>query len=114
VKLKNLIFSILILSSSLYALSPYVKGYKAYIRYVKRIPKHGIKAPELLKKLNVKNEESLEELFKNNGKLLIEKTKQFNPKAAKGLEKIIEKGKLKELKTFLLKVLNGKVPLGCR
>ncbi len=112
-KLKKSIFIALALSTQIYAISPYIAGYKAYIRYVKHIPKYGIKAPELLKKLNVKNEEDLLNLFKDNGKLLIEKTRQFNPKAAEGLEKIIKRGKLKQLKVFLFNVLNGQIPTGC-
>lgn len=103
----------LALTSQLFAISPYIDGYRAYIRYVKHIPRYGIKAPELLKKLNVRNEEDLLNLFKNNAKPLIEKTKRFNPKAAEGLEKIIKRGKLKQLKVFLFNVLNGEIPAGC-
>jgi len=112
-KLKTSLLIIFALASQLYAISPYIDGYRAYIRYVKHIPRYGIKAPELLKKLNVKNEEELLNLFKDNGKPLIEKTRQFNPKAAKGLEKIIKRGKLKQLKVFLFNVLNGQIPAGC-
>jgi hypothetical protein len=112
-KLKSSILITLVLSTQLYAINPYVDGYRAYIKYVKHIPKYGIKAPELLKKLNVKNEEDLLNLFKDNAKPLIEKTKQFNPKAAEGLEKIIKRGKLKQLKVFLFDVLNGHIPAGC-
>ena len=102
-----------ILASQLFAISPYIDGYRAYIRYVKHIPHYGIKAPELLKKLNVHNEEDLLNLFKNNAQPLIEKTRQFNPKSAEGLQKIIKRGKLKQLKVFLFNVLNGQIPAGC-
>ncbi|GAB6074140.1 hypothetical protein [Nautilia lithotrophica] len=112
-KLKTSVFIALALSTQLYAISPYIDGYRAYIRYVKHIPKYGIKAPELLKKLNVHNEEDLLNLFKDDAKPLIEKTRQFNPKAAEGLEKIIKRGKLKQLKVFLFNVLNGQIPAGC-
>jgi len=112
-KHKTSIFIAFALSTQLYAINPYIDGYRAYIRHVKHIPKYGIKAPELLKKLNVKNEEDLLNLFKDNGKLLIEKTRQFNPKAAEGLEKIIKRGKLKQLKVFLFNVFNGQIPIGC-
>ena len=104
---------VLVLTVRLFAFSPYTDGCKTHIRYVKHIPRYGIKAPELLKKLNVKNEEDLLNLFKDNAKPLIEKTKQFNPKAAEGLEKIIKRGKLKQLKVFLFDVLNGHIPAGC-
>jgi hypothetical protein len=112
-KLYKSILTALTLSTQLFAISPYIDGYRAYIRYVKHIPKYGIKAPDLLKKLGVKNEEDLLALFKDNGKPLIEKTKKFNPQAAKGLEKIIKRGKLKQLKVFLFDVLNGQIPAGC-
>jgi ribosomal protein L15 len=112
-KLKTSMLIALALSTQLYAISPYIDGYKAYIRYVKHIPRYGIKAPELLKKLNVKSEEDLLNLFKDNAKPLIEKTRQFNPKAAEGLEKIIKRGKLKQLKVFLFNVFNGQIPIGC-
>jgi hypothetical protein len=103
----------LALFTQLYAISPYIDGYRSYIRYVKHIPRYGIKAPDLLKKLNVRNEEDLLNLLKDNAKPLIEKTREFNPKAAKGLEKIIKRGKLKSLKVFLFNVLNGQIPAGC-
>jgi len=111
-KLKTLGLA-LVLTVQLFAISPYVDGYKMYIRYVKHIPRYGIKAPDLLKKLNVTNEEDLLNLFKNNAKPLIGKTKQFNPKAAEGLQTIIKRGKLKQLKVFLFNVLNGQIPAGC-
>ena len=113
-KLKTSMLIALALTTQLYAISPYIDGYKAYIRYVKHIPRYGIKAPELLKKLNVKNEEDLLNLFKDNAKPLIEKTRQFNPKAAEGLEKIIKRGKLKQLKVYLFNVFNGQIPVGCK
>jgi ribosomal protein L15 len=102
----------LFLFTNLFALSPYVDGYRAYIRYVKHIPRYGIKAPKLLKQLNVHTESDLLALFQNNGQPLIEKTKQFNPKAAEGLEKIIKKGKLNSLKVFLTGIVNGRIPPG--
>ncbi len=98
--------------TNVYAISPYVKGYRLYIRYIKHIPRYGIKAPDLLKKLNVHTGMDLDNLFKNNAQELIQKTQIFNPKAAKAIQKIVNKGKLKYLQTFLQQVFYGKVPLG--
>jgi len=112
---KFLLYLVLLISFSTFSFgfSKYVIGYRYYIRYVKHIPKYGIKTPDLLKKLNIKNQQQLIDLFKNNGQPLIEKVKKFNPAVANGLEKIIQKGKLEELKTFMIAVYNGKIPPGC-
>jgi len=115
-KAKKLIASFGITSlliSNLYALSPYVKGYKLYIRNIKHIPGAGMTAKELLKKLNIQTDEELENLFKDNGKELVEKTKAINPKISEGIQKIIKKGKLKYLKKFLEDTYYGKLPAGC-
>ena len=101
----------LTLSSNLYAISPYVKGYRLYIRYVKHIPGYGIKAPQLLKILNITGADELIRLIET-GKI-VEKVEEFNPKAAKGIEKILQKGKQKDLEAFLLSVYEGKIPPGC-
>ncbi|GAB6045352.1 hypothetical protein JCM11957_09500 [Caminibacter profundus] len=98
------------LTTSLYGLSPYVKGYKLYIRYVKHIPKYGIKAPQLLKSLGVNSTEELEKLI-DSGEI-VEKVEKFNPKAAEGIKKILKKDK-KSFKFFLKSVYEGKIPLGC-
>ncbi|WP_457563615.1 hypothetical protein [Caminibacter pacificus] len=111
-KFKRLFFIALICCSvNLHAISPYVKGYRLYIRYVKRIPKNGIKAPDLLRKLHVRTPEQLHQLIKS-GKI-VEEVAKFNPNAAKGIEKILKKGKEKELEIFLTQVLMGRIPLGC-
>ncbi|EDM24542.1 hypothetical protein FE773_08280 [Caminibacter mediatlanticus TB-2] len=44
-----IVLILLMSTTSLFALSKYVIGYRYYIRYVKHIPKYGIKTPELLK-----------------------------------------------------------------
>jgi len=86
----------------------YNKGYKYYDKIIKR--KTHIKAPEL----EVNSPDELEELFKDNGKGLIEKIKATgNEKAVKAVEKIIKKKKLNDLKDFLIGILNGKIPAGC-
>ncbi len=111
--MKKVLMGIIVLtfSSNLYAISPFVKGYRLYIRYVKHIPGYGIKAPQLLEKLNITSADELIRLIET-GKI-VEKVKEFNPKAAKGIEKILKKGKKKELETFLLTVYEGKIPPGC-
>jgi hypothetical protein len=103
--------AILCIALPLFAISPYVKGYRLYIRYVKHIPGHGIKAPELLKKLNVHSEKELEELLQSGE--IVEKVKKFDPAAAKGIETILKKGKEKELEAFLKQIFLGKIPPGC-
>ena len=115
-KFKSLIAAIgiiaLLLSSKAYAITPYVQGYRLYIRYIKHIPGAGIKAPQLLKKLNVITEEQFQNLFKNNAQELIQKTEAFDPKAAKAIQKIVKEGKLKYLKAFLHGIFEGKIPPG--
>jgi len=101
-----------LLMTNAYAISAYVMGYRLYIRYIKYIPGAGIKAPVLLKKLHVQTEKDFENLFKNNAQELIQKTKAFNPKAAKAIEKIVKEGKLKYLKAFLQQIFYGKFPPG--
>ena len=102
-----------ILITNAFAISPYVEGYRLYIRYIKHIPGAGIKAPILLRKLHVYTEQDFQNLFKDNAKELIEKTKAFNPKAAKAIQKIVKEGKLKYLKAFLQQIYYGKIPPGC-
>jgi antitoxin component of MazEF toxin-antitoxin module len=111
--MKKLFASITIaaLCTNLYAISPYVKGYRLYIRYVKHIPKFGIKAPQLLKKLNIKSSDELKYLISSHE--IVKRVAKFNPKAAKGIEKILNKNKEKELEAFLLAVYEGKIPPGC-
>jgi hypothetical protein len=99
------------LITPLFAINPYVKGYRYYIKYVKHIPKYGIKAPELLKKLNIRSTKEIDKLI-YSGKI-VEEIKKFNPAAAKGIEKILKKGKQKELSIFLKYVYLGKIPPGC-
>ena len=107
----KLIFSVLFLFSvNLYAITPYVKGYRLYIRYVKHIPRYGIKTPQLLKKLNISTTQELIELIES-GKI-VEKVKSFNPKAAEGIKKILNKDK-KSFEVFIISVYEGKVPAGC-
>jgi hypothetical protein len=93
------------------ALADYNVGFKYYNKYVKR--KSHLKSTQLIKELGVQTVNELKALFKDNGKPLVEKLKQINPKAAKGVEKIIKKGKLKDLEDFLVGIMEGKIPAGC-
>ena len=114
-KFKTLIAAvgiIALLLTNAYAITPYVRGYRLYIRYIKHIPGAGMKAPQLMKKLNVVTEEQFQNLFKNNAQELIQKTKAFNPKAAKAIQKIVKEGKLKYLKAFLHGIFEGGIPPG--
>jgi len=90
----------------------YNKGYKYYTKFIKR--KAHIKAPEFIKILGVKTPDELKALFADNGKGLIEKLKATgHEKAAKQVEKLVKKHKLKDLEDFLVGILNGKIPAGC-
>ncbi len=93
------------------ALADYNVGFKYYNKYVKR--KAHLKSTQLIKKLGVQSVDELKELFKDNGKPLVEKLQKIDPKAAKGVEKIIKKGKLKDLEDFLVGIMEGKIPAGC-
>jgi len=94
------------------ASADYNKGFKYYNKYVKK--KSGLKSTQLIKALGVKNVDELNKLFENNGKGLIEKLKASgNTKAAKAMEKVIKKGKLKDVKDFLKGIMEGKIPAGC-
>ena len=94
------------------ALADYNKGFKYYTKYIKR--KAHIKAPQFIKILGVNSVDELKALFKDNGKPLVEKLKATgHEKAAKEVEKIIKKHKLKDLEDFLVGIMNGKIPAGC-
>ena len=90
---------------------PLRKRVQIYIRYVKHIPKFGIKAPMLLKRLNIKSSEELKYLIETHE--IVKRVAKFNPEAAKGIEKILNKNKEKELEAFLLAVYEGRIPPGC-
>ncbi|WP_024787742.1 MULTISPECIES: hypothetical protein [unclassified Lebetimonas] len=111
-KFSKILVSAIMLVSFAYAINAYTAGYRAYIRYIKHSGGHTLKAPELLKKLNVVTPDQLNELFADNAKPFLEKLKTLNPKAAKGMQKIIEKGKLPYLKVFFTQILQGRIPPG--
>ncbi len=94
------------------AMADYNVGFKYYNKYIKR--KAHLKSPQLIAKLGVKTVDELKALFKDNGKPLIKKLKDLGlDKAAKGVEKIAKKGKLKDLEDFLIGIMEGKIPAGC-
>ena len=94
------------------ALADYNKGYKYYNKFIKK--KSHIKAPQFIKILGVQTPDELKALFKDNAKPLIEKLeKAGKKKAAKAVEKIAKKHKLKDLEDFLIGIMNGKIPAGC-
>ena len=93
------------------AMADYNKGFKYYNKYVKR--KAHIKSTQFIKELGVQSVDELKALFKDNGKPLVEKLEQTNPKAAEGVKKIIKKGKLQDLEDFLVGIMEGKIPAGC-
>jgi DNA-directed RNA polymerase beta subunit len=90
----------------------YNLGYKYYTKYILKRSK--IKVTDFLKMLNIKTDEDLDKYFANNAALLIKKLKEEEQKyALEGLEEIIKKGKLNDLKAFFKGVLAGKVPASC-
>jgi len=94
------------------AMADYNKGFKYYNKYIKR--KAHLKSPQMLKILGVKTSAELEALFANNAQGLIKALKAAGQdKAAKGVEKIVKKHKLNDLKDFLIGIMNGNIPAGC-
>ncbi len=90
----------------------YNLGFKYYKKYILQSSK--IKVSDFIKIIEAKTSNDLNRLFANNAQKLIEvlkKEKQFI--AIKGIEKIIKKGKLNDLKAFLQGVLAGKIPASC-
>jgi len=94
------------------AMADYNKGFKYYNKMVKK--KSKLKSSQMLKLLNVKTTAELEKLLDNNAAGLIAALKaKGQDKAAAGVAKIVKKGKLKDLKDFLVGIMNGKIPAGC-
>jgi len=90
----------------------YSQGYKYYTKYI--LKPSQIKVTDFVKIIGAKTDKDLDELFANNAEKLIrvlKEQKQFI--ALKGLEKIIKKERLNDLKAFLKGVLAGKVPASC-
>ena len=94
------------------AMADYNKGFKYYNKYVKK--KSKVKSKAMLDLLGVKTTAELEKLLDNNAAGLIAALKaKGQDKAAAGIEKIVKKKKLKDLKDFLIGIMNGKIPAGC-
>ncbi|WP_457565079.1 hypothetical protein [Caminibacter sp.] len=100
-------FLITALATLSFAISPYVKGYRLYIRYVKHTPPRELKAPYLLKKLNIT---SLNELNReiDSGEI-VKKLEKSTQKLLKVCKKLSQKTK-KQLKCFLIQFLKEKFP----
>ena len=94
------------------AMADYNVGFRYYSKFIKS--KAHLKAPKMMKILNVQTIDELKGLFKDNGKGLIAKLNAAGEKkAAKGVEKIIKKHKLKDLEDFLIGIMQGNIPAGC-
>jgi len=88
------------------------KGFKYFNKYIKKTAH--LKSTELLNVTGAKSQKDLYKLFENNATLLIKKLNDANlTKASKGVQKIIKKGKLKDLEDFLKGIMQGKIPAGC-
>ncbi len=94
------------------AMADYNKGFKYYNKYVKK--KSKVKSTQLIKLLNIQTTSQLDELLANNAEKLIAELKaKGENKAAAGIEKIVKKGKIQDLKDFLTGIMEGKIPAGC-
>jgi hypothetical protein len=95
------------------AIADYNKGVKYYNKFVKN--KSGLKSLDLIKKLNIKTAAQLDKLLDNKAAGLIAAlTKAGDAKSAAGIAKIAKsKKKLKDLRDFLIGIMNGKLPAGC-
>jgi len=94
------------------AMADYNKGYKYYNKFIKK--KSKVKSKQMIDILGVKTASELEKLLDNNAKGLIEALKaKGQDKAAAGVEKVVKKHKLGDLKDFLIGIMNGKIPAGC-
>jgi len=90
----------------------YSTGYKYYTKYI--LKPSQIKVTDFVKIIGAKTNEDLNKLFENNASALLKKLKEEKQFIAiKGIEKIIKKGKLNDLKEFLKGVIAGKVPASC-
>jgi len=92
----------------------YMVGYKYYRKYIKL--NTGLRAPDLLNLLQITSENDIDNLFKNNGKLLFKKAHEMRkeyPSLEKGLKIILKTHHLKDLKDFLKGIYAGKVPASC-
>ena len=94
------------------AMADYNKGFKYYNKFIKKKAK--LKSKAMLDLLGVKTAAELEKLLDNNAAGLIAALKaKGQDKAAAGVEKIVKKHKLKDLRDFLVGIMNGKIPAGC-
>jgi len=95
------------------AMADYNKGVKYFNRYVKN--KTGLKSITLIKKLNIKTASQLDKMLDNKAAGLIAALKKSgDAKSAAGIAKIAKsKKKLKDLRDFLIGIMNGKLPAGC-
>jgi hypothetical protein len=94
------------------AMADYNKGFKYYNKYIKK--KSKLKSKAMIDLLGVKTSSDLEKLLDNNAAGLISALKaKGQDKAAAGVEKVVKKHKLNDLKDFLIGIMNGKIPAGC-
>jgi len=95
------------------AMADYNKGYKYFNRYVKN--KTGLKSTALIDKLHIKTAAQLDKMLDNKAAGLIAALKKAgDAKSAEGIAKIAKsKKKLKDLRDFLIGIMNGKRPAGC-
>ncbi len=93
------------------AMASYNKGFAYYKRYV--LKQSHIKGTQFLKVIKAQTPADLKPLMKDNAKGLIALlNKEGHKKAAKAIETLAKKHKLKDLQDFLVGMLNGKIPAG--
>ena len=123
--LKQVLAGIFVVSISVSSLmADAQKGYKYYAKYLtETLEAHHIKFNDnrvflgtlnIIKKLNIKTDEQAKELFKNNGKKLLEELEKHNLKEdAEAIKEIIKIGKLKDYEDFFLGQLQFRVGVSC-
>ncbi len=110
---KMLLASALVASMAVTAsFANYNKGFKYYKRFVKETAH--IKGSDFVKLVGMNTPADVDALLKDNAKPLIDKLNKLGKKkAAKAIEKIVKKHKLKDLGDFLKGLVQGKIPAGC-
>ena len=123
--LKQVVASIFVISISMTSLmADAQKGYKYYAKYlIATLEAHHIKFNDnrvflgtlnIINKLHIKTDEQAKELFKNNGKKLLEELEKHNLKEdAEAIKEIIKIGKLKDYEDFFLGQLQFRVGVSC-
>jgi len=87
-------------------------GYKYYTKFILKPAK--IKVTDFIKIIGAKTPEDIDKLFENNAQKLKEVlAKEKQNIALEGINQIIKRKKLNDLKAFLKGAVEGKIPANC-